>query len=100
MMKGDEMLRKSNCCICQTPMVCSDHLNLMILPYAATWRHPRLETLLGIQEDYNAIAVICDKCADQHPRTAVYALEFTPDSEIIYHDVKTLHQVPLTPNYN
>jgi hypothetical protein len=99
-MDGEEILRKTKCCVCERPMNDSKHCNIYELPYIATWDYPRFKNMFDPESSFHAVAVICDDCAEKSDYEILFALEFTQQGDIIYHKLTSLQRSAIGSNLN
>lgn len=87
------LLKKGTCCVTGKPLKDCRHINLVSIPYKATWKHPTIgNILLGIWQ--MAIACVHDDCLVNGivDGEIKYAIEFFGD-EIIYHPLSELEAI-------
>lgn len=87
--------RKVKCCACGGSLNDSDHINLVALDRAATWLMPVSGNALTGLETKQAVAVLCDSCANTGKAKIRYAVEWTEHiREVIYHEYEELDPLP------
>lgn len=84
---------KVNCCSCGGPMSHSAHLNIMDTGRVAEWDYPLCGNVLSEDRTRRAAAFMCDACIDAGSMP-MYAVEFTKDREIVYHELASLAVAP------
>jgi len=81
------------CCQCEHPMGDSA-LNFAMTDRLASWQCPVMELSKGRECVRQAMAVICDRCA-QFGMLPRYAIEISPSlDEVTYHTLKSLPPMP------
>lgn len=78
-------LGRVRCCVCEAD---APQRNVVMLEFRAPWEYPTIGDVITKQRG-RALAVICDRCADARSEP-VYAVQFRPDGQIIYHSIAEL----------
>jgi hypothetical protein len=85
----------AKCCQCEGTLKNDKHINLVTTSKIATWKYPASGNVFIPKAPNNAMAIICDKCADSGNIKPVFAIEcnFT-DAQITYHKIESLEDEP------
>lgn len=95
----ENIKKKGKCCISEKPLSTSEFINMVSLPYVATWDYPIAGNVLIANYGKRAVALVHD---DEMQPGANYvteekikfAVEFRGE-EIIYHPVEELQKISL-----
>lgn len=90
----EELIRvKGKCCVCDTDLFNSKHINVVQLDKIATWKYPVWGNIHYKIPTDGAAAIICDDCVDSGRFTHELksAIEFNQKAgDIIYHPIADL----------
>jgi len=89
--KIEDFIRKRvRCCACGQPLS-KGYINCVALPKKASWKFPAWGNVIsGV--DHGALAIVCDRCIEEG-RKPRYAVEFSEDGRVVYHDVVDLEDL-------
>jgi hypothetical protein len=91
-----ELFRKGYCCVTGEPLVNAEKINIMVLPYVATWAFPTSNNPLLYGEIRQAIAIVSDAQYMSETSRATarklvkHAVELNREGMFIYHPISEL----------
>jgi len=85
------------CCQCQGTLADSKTLNVVTTDKVATWKFPASGSVNVFipNAPYNAVAIICDRCAESGDIKPKFAIEAEAGCrKVTYHEIESLDDEP------